>query len=539
MSEAEAMPPGEATPVLPGAAKPILPGKAKAKPYLPRSPAGDYNVWMVAFMLSIAPFMEVLDTTIATVSLAHIGGSLAASQEESTWILTSYLVANSLILPISGWLQKVVGRKLFYLICVAGFTLSSVGCAFSTSLSMMLVFRVLQGLGGGGLAPVTQSMLADSVVPQKRAQIFTVLGLTIVAAPATGPFVGGWITDHLSWHWIFLINLPVGLIAGTLVAIFTSEPKLLVEERRALLKAGLKLDYLGLALVAIGFGCLQIFLDKFPEDDGFSSSFIVAMFCIWVSALSLLVVWELQHPQPVMNFRLLKYRNFAIGNIIMFMMSVVFFASTQLLPQLTQSLLGYTSENAGDVLALGGLLTFCMMPVAGFTSGRFVQPKFLLLAAFAEMGVALFLQAGMTLDVSFDTIAAFRTLQVIAVPFIFVPLTALCYVGLPPKNNGEASALMNQMRNLGSSFGVSAIGTALAWRTQFHHARLTESITPYSSLHGMTASQIAPLVQTQAVFMSYIDLFRIAGIVALFVIPIVLLLKSPPKMGAQGASVGH
>jgi len=510
-----------------------------ARPYLPRSPAGDYNLWMIAAIISIAPFMEVLDTTIATVSLTHIAGSLAASQEESTWILTSYLVSNSVILPISGWLQQVIGRKRFYQMCLAAFVASSVGCAFSTSLSMMIVFRVLQGIGGGGLAPVTQSMLADSVVPEKRAQIFAVLGLTIVAAPAIGPLVGGWITDNLSWHWIFLINLPVGLLAGTLVAIFISEPPLLIEERKQLLKTGLQLDYLGLLLVAVGFGCLQIFLDKFQEDDGFSSSFILTMFGIWVSALSLLAVWEWQHPQPVMNLRLLKYRNFGIGCVIMFMMAVVLYASTQMLPQLTQSLLGYDSENAGDVLALGGLLTIAAMPVSGFICGRYVPAKLLLLGAFLEIGFALFLQAGMTLDVTFNTIAWFRGLQVIAVPFVFVPITAMCYVGLPPKNNGEASALMNQMRNLGSSFGVSGIGTMLAWRIQFHHARLAESITPYTSLHGMRASQIAPLVQTQAVFMSYLDLFRIAGVVALLVVPIVLFLKSPPKPGAQGASVGH
>ncbi len=510
-----------------------------AKPYLPRSPAGNYNLWMVAFMVSIAPFMEVLDTTIATVSLTHIGGSLAASQEESTWILTSYLVSNSLVLPISGWLQMVIGRKRFYMISLVCFTISSVACAFSTSLSMMIVFRIFQGIGGGGLAPATQSMLSDSVVPEKRAQIFSVLGLTIVAAPAIGPFVGGWITDNISWHWIFLINLPVGMLAGTLVAIFISEPPLLVQERKELLKAGLKLDYLGLILVAIGFGCLQIFLDKFQEDDGFSSPFILLMFCIWVSALSLLAVWEWQHPQPVMNLRLLKFRNFGVGCVIMFLMAVVFFASTQMLPQLTQSLLGYNSETAGDVLALGGILTVLVMPISGFICGRYVPAKILLLAAFAEISFSMFLQSGMTLEMTFQNIAWLRGATVIAMPFVFVPITALCYVGLPPKNNGEASALMNQMRNIGSSFGVSAIGTILAWRSQFHHARLAESITPYSSLHGMTASQIAPLVQTQAVFMSYIDLFRIAGFVALLVIPVVLLLKSPPKMGAQGASVGH
>jgi DHA2 family multidrug resistance protein len=510
-----------------------------AKPDLPRSPAGDYNPWMIAAMLSIAPFMEVLDTTIANVSLTHIAGSLAASQDESTWILTSYLVANSVILPISGWLSQVIGRKRFYQICVALFTASSVLCAFSTTLPMIIIARVLQGLGGGGLAPVTQSMMADSFVPEKRSQVFALLGFTVIAAPATGPIIGGWLTDNLSWHWIFLINLPVGALALTLIAIFVSEPAVMVRERKELLKGGLKLDYLGLTLVAVGFGCLQFFLDKFQEDDGFSSPFVLTMFCIAAASLSLLVVWEWGHPQPIMNFRLYKIRNFAIGNVIMFVMGFVLISSTQLQPQLTQSLLGYNSETSGLALALGGLATIGLMPVSGFITGRYVPPKWLMIGALIEIGFGLQLQSSIAPDVSFAAISFYRVLTVISLPFLFVPISAACYVGVPPKNNGEASALMNQMRNIGSSVGISFVTTMLAWRTQFHHSRLIESITPYGSLHGMTVAQIAPIVQKQAAFMSYIDMFHIVAWVALLVWPIVLFLKSPPKSAARGVSVGH
>lgn len=517
----------------------IDPVTTPAKPYLPRSPAGDFNPWMVAAMISIAPFMEILDSTIANVSLTHIAGSLAASQDESTWILTSYLVSNSIVLPISGWLSQVIGRKRFYQICVISFTISSVFCAFANSLTMMLIFRVIQGLGGGGLAPVTQSMLADSVVPEKRTQMFTLLGFTIIAAPASGPFIGGWLTDHLSWHWIFLINLPIGLVVATLIAIFISEPPLLIKERKELLAGGLHLDYLGLALVIIGFSSLQMFLDKFQEDDGFSSTFIKVMFAVAGSSLSLLVLWELQHPVPVMNFRLFKYRNFALGSTIMFMMAIVLFTTTQMLPQLTQTLLGYDSETAGAALALGGLTMIVLIPVSGFISGRYIPARWLMFAAFFEMGMALLLQSSMTLDVSFSQISWYRVMQVAAMPFVFVPLSAMTYVDLPPEFNGQASALMNQMRNIGSSTGVSIVATLLAWRTQFHHSRLAESITPYTSLHGMTVLQIEPLVQTQAVFMSYLDIFRIVSVIALLICPIILLLKSPPKTGAQGASVGH
>ena len=506
---------------------------------LPRSPAGGYNPWFIAGIVSIAPFMEVLDTTIANVALTHIAGSLAASQDESTWVLTSYLVANSIVLPISGWLTQVIGRKRFYQICVALFTISSVMCAFSTSLTMMIIARCFQGLGGGGLAPVTQSMLADAFAPEKRAQAFSLFGFTVIAAPATGPIIGGWLTDNLSWHWIFLINLPIGLIAFTLIAIFISEPEIMREERRHFLKDGLQLDYFGLSLVAIGFGMLQIFLDKFNEDDGFSSPFICAVFAIAAISLILLAVWEWDHKRPVMNFRLFKIRNFSIATVVMFVVGFILISSTQLQPQLMQTLLGYDSETAGFALALGGMATIGFMPVAGILTGRFGKPKFLIIPALLAVGGALLLQATIAPDVSFAQLSFYRVLQVIALPFLFIPVSSAGYVGVPPQNFGEAAALLNQIRNLGGSVGISFVTTNLAWRTQFHHARLVESVTPFANLHGMTAAAIAPLVETQAAFMSYLDMFRIVGLMALCVWPVVLFLNPLPKRVAQGGVVGH
>jgi DHA2 family multidrug resistance protein len=487
---------------------------------------------MIAMMLSITPFMEVLDSTIANVSLTHIAGSLGASQSESTWVLTSYLVANSIVLPISGWLAQVIGRKRFYQICVVLFTASSVLCAFSTSLDMIIAARVLQGLGGGGLAPATQSMLADSFPPEKRGQVFALFGFTIIVAPATGPLLGGWLTDNLSWHWIFLINLPIGLIASTLIAIFISEPALLIKERAELLARGLELDYFGLFLVAVGFGTLQIFLDKFELDDGFSSPTIVALCAIFTVCLSTLVVWEWQHPQPVMNFRLFKLRNFAICSGVMFVFGFLFLSTTQLIPQLAQTLLGYDSETAGLSLALGGMATILMMPLAGFITGRFIQPRFLMAGAFIEISIALLSEAHFAPDVTFSGLSLARIAQVMAVPFVFIPLSASSYVGVPPRNNGEAAALLNQMRNIGGGIGISFVTTMLAWRTQFHHARFAESITPYGSLHGMQLSQVAMIVQQQAEFVSYLDVFRVVGLVALVVWPIVLFLKPPVRRAA-------
>lgn len=501
-------------------------------PVLDRSPAGPYNPWMVAMMLSLAPFMEVLDTTIANVSLRHIAGSLGVSQDESTWVLTSYLVSNSIILPISGWLAKVLGRKRFYQICVVLFTASSVLCACSTTLPQIIVARILQGLGGGGLAPAAQSMLADSFAPYKRPQVFALFGLTIVVAPAVGPVIGGWLTDTLSWHWIFLINLPVGLIAVTLCAIFVSEPEIMKRERAALLAGGLTLDWLGLILVAAGFGALQIFLDKFQLEDGFSSPFICTLAVVWVTSLSLLMVWEWQHPHPVMNIRLFKHRNFALCALVMFIIGFIFLSSTQLLPQLAQSLLGYDAETSGMALGLGGLVTIVVMPIAGIITGRYVSPRLLMALGLLEMGIALLAASHFSPQMSFTNMSLARIAQVIANPFVFIPIQALSYVGMPPANNGEAAALFNQVRNIGSSIGVSFVTTLMSWRTQYHHAVLVEAITPYAinpAVRMVSLDKLNGMVQQQASFLSYLDAFHIVGLLALCAWPVAFFLKSQPK----------
>jgi DHA2 family multidrug resistance protein len=445
-------------------------------------------------------------------------------------VLTSYLVSNSIILPISGWLSNVIGRKRFFQISTALFIIASVLCAAATSIQMLVVARALQGLGGGGLAPVAQAMMADSFVPEKRPQVFALFGFTVIVAPATGPVLGGWLTDALSWHWIFLINLPVGLIAFTLTSIFVTEPRLLRDERAARLKNGFSLDYLGLALVAIGFASLQIFLDKFEIDDGFSSSFIVTLFAIAVASLSCLAVWEWQHPHPVMNFRLLFTRNFGICCIVSFMISFCFLSSTQLLPQMAQTLLGYTSQTAGAALALGGVVTLCFMPVSAFITGRFVQPRYLMAGGLIQMGVALISDSHFSPYMDFDQLTMARVMQVFAMPFIFVPMGASSFVGVNPKLFGDAAALSNQMRNIGGSMGISFATTMLTWRDQFHHARLAEAINPYRPLPpGMSLPQLDAAVQFQASFISYLDVFHILGILALVVWPIALFLRPPQQ----------
>jgi DHA2 family multidrug resistance protein len=506
-------------------------------PELPRSAAGPNSPWLIAVVVSLATFMEVLDTTIANVSLRYIAGSLAAGQDESTYIITSYLIANAIILPISGWLSNVIGRKRFYMCCVALFTFASVMCAFSTSLGMILFFRVLQGVGGGGLAPTEQSIFADSFTPKQRALAFSLYGLTVVTAPAIGPIIGGYLTDHLSWHYIFLINLPMGAISLTLTWLFVYDSPLVKQERADRIKRGIKVDYIGFLLVAIGFGCLQVVLDRFERDDGFDSTFITTFAIASVVSLVALVVWELNHSQPIVNLRLLKIPAFAISNLVLFAFGFIISSTTQLLPQLTQELLGYDAETAGMTLGVGGMLTVLVMPIAGLLTGRVIQPKWLILSAMFGISGALHYASSLSLDASFGAISLSRILQVVWLPLVFIPLSAVQFTGVPPGQNNEASAIANLMRNLGGSFGVSIVTTELAWRNQFHHARLAEHITPYNGYgFGTNLHAIAAQVATQASILSYLDVFTILSFVTLAVVPFVLFLPNIQK-GAPAS--GH
>jgi MFS transporter, DHA2 family, multidrug resistance protein len=401
---------------------------------------------------------------------------------------------------------------------------------------MMLVARVLQGIGGGGMAPTEQSMFADTFPPEKRAQAFALYGLTVVSAPAIGPVLGGWLTDNMSWHWVFLINLPVGLLSLTLVGLLVVEPEVLKQERRALLAKGLNIDVLGLVLVFVGFGTLQVLLDRYEIDDGFSSGFISALGIISGVSLVTLVVWELLHPQPVMNVRLLGYRSFGICCGLMFLVGFLLISTTQLLPQLAQSLLGYDATTAGMTLGVGGVASLLLMPVAGLVTGRLIQPKWLVLMAVLGTGWSMLAASNLDLSISFWSVSLARVSQVIWLPFLFIPISAVSYVGLPPNRSNEASALFNLMRNLGGSVGVSFVTTMLQERTQFHHARLAEHITAYNGYGWSTP--LAPIdaaVQVQSIIMSYLDIFWLLGIMALVVSPVILFL---PRV-SKGAAMAH
>ncbi len=504
---------------------------------LPRSAAGEHNPWLIAVVVSLATFMEVLDTTIANVSLRHIAGGLGASQDEATWILTSYLISNAIVLPISGWLATLIGRKKFYMTCVALFTGSSFMCALSPNLGTMIFFRVLQGIGGGGLAPTEQSIFADTFPPAQRAKAFAFYGVTVIVAPAIGPLLGGWLTDSFSWHWIFLINLPVGAAALTLIWFLVDEPQA-VKDDTAQFRRNFIPDWLGFLLVASTFGCLQVVLDRFQEDDGFASNLIVAFFIIFVSSAILLVWWEWQHPQPVFDVKLFKVGSFGAANLVMLLVGFTLFSTTQLIPQFAQNLLQYDALKAGQSLALGGLAAALMMPLAGIAATR-LPPWLLVGAGLVCTGLALIHTSYLNGQISFYDLSMTRVYQSLCLPFLFVSLTTAGYVGIPPDRNNEASAIINLSRNLGGSIGVAAATTELAWRIQAHHERLGEQVGTIGgrgqqlTQHGLAAAQ--QLVNTQAQVLSYLDIFYVFGIAALVVTPIAFFLKTP----APGEAHGH
>jgi MFS transporter, DHA2 family, multidrug resistance protein len=512
-----------------------------------RSAAGDRNPWLIASVVSIATFMQVLDTSIANVALRQIAGSLAAGADESTWVVTTYLVASAIIIPISGWLSEVVGRKRYYMICVALFTIASLLCGFATNLPMLIVFRVFQGLGGGGMAPSEQAIIADTFAPARRSAAFALYGVAVIVAPTVGPTIGGWITDNFSWHWIFFINAPIGVISLLLVQWLVVEPPVLEKERAERLSNGLKVDWLGFVLVALFLGCLEIVLDKGQEDDWFQSNFIISFSVISAIAFMLFVPWELSRKDPIVDIRLLLQRQFATAFLVMMAVGAVLFGSTQLLPQLLQANFAYTATISGLALMPGGLAMLLMMPVAG-RLGNLVQPKYMMAAGMVMISIGMWHSTSLEQGANFGYFAWMRVFQVVGLPFLFVPITTVAYSGLRPEDTGQASSLINVARNLGGSIGVSLANTELMQRSQFHQSRLSESAIPSSvtyqhALERMTeffvaqgsslvAAQrqavgwIGQTILNQSVLLPYIDVFWAYAMFSLLMVPLALTLKS-------------
>jgi len=524
-----------------------------------RSAAGDRNPWLVAVVVSIATFMVVLDTAIANVSLRYIAGSMAASVDESTWVVTTYLIANAVVLPASGWLSNVIGRKRFYMICVAVFTVSSLLCGLAPSLGSLIFFRILQGLGGGGMPTSEQAILADTFPPQKRGQAFALYGIAVIFAPTVGPTVGGWITDNFSWHWIFFINVPIGIASLALVHWLVDEPEILERERAERLAGGLKIDWVGFFLIAMTLGCLEVVLDRGQIDDWFKSSTIITFACLSAVALLAFVPWELSRDEPIVELRLLFHRQFGMASFTMLMIGAILFGSNQIMPQLLQTTFPYTAMLSGMAMMPGGLAMLVLMPVAGFVTGRF-QPKYLMTIGLAGIALSMWYSTSLTPDASFDYFGWVRVYQMIGLPFLFIPINSVAYDGLPPDKTNQASALMNIARNLGGSIGISAANVVLTQRTQFHQARLVENtipsspayqstlsqITKYFIAHGASAADasgqavgmIGQMVRTQASILAYIDVFHVCAIAAALMIPLVLILVRRVHIHAH-AAVGH
>jgi DHA2 family multidrug resistance protein len=524
-----------------------------------RSAAGDRNPWLIAVIVSIATFMVVLDTAIANVSLRYIAGSLAASVDESTWVVTTYLIANAVVLPASGWLSNVLGRKRFYMICVALFTVSSLFCGLAPNLGALIFFRVLQGLGGGGMPTSEQAILADTFSPQQRGQAFALYGVAVIVAPTVGPTIGGWITDNFSWHWIFFINVPIGLASLALVHWFVDEPETLEREREERLAGGLKVDWVGFALIAATFACLEVVLDRGQIDDWFRSGTIVTFAILAAISFIAFIPWELKHEDPIVEIRLLFHRQFGMAFFVMLMIGAILFSSNQIMPQLLQTTFPYTAMLSGLAMMPGGLAMLVVMPIAGFVTGRF-QPKYLIVVGLSGIALSMWYSTSLTPDASFDYFGWMRVYQTVGLPFLFIPINTVAYDGLAANKSNQGSALMNVARNLGGSIGISLANVVLVQRTQLHQSRLTENTAPTSlafqstvkhatdyfihhgappsAAHGQAIGLVGQLIQTQASILAYIDVFYVCAITAAVMIPLVLIMVRRVQIHAR-MPVGH
>lgn len=509
-----------------------------------------HNPWLIAIAVGLAAFMEILDTAITIVALPHIAGNLGAGTSEANWVMTSYLVANAIVLPISGFLATSIGRKRFLLICIAGFTLASLFCGLSVSLGMLLTFRVLQGALGGGMQPAAQAILADSFPAEKRGQAFAVFGATVVLAPIIAPVLGGWITDNYSWRWMFYINIPVGILTLIMTLRLVEDPPYITKIQS--LKQNI--DYMGMALLALGLGSLQVILDKGQEDDWLGSNFVVVLLVICVTSMVALVVYELRHKAPVIDLRLFRNFNYSLTCISMFFAGVVLYASNLSLPGYLQTMLGYTAQLAGIVLTPAGVISAILLPVVGALCGK-VPLKWLILFGWISMCASLLYSTQLiTMQLDFHSAIIMRIYQAIGLAFLFVPLTSAAYLGIPEDKNNEISGMVNLMRNIGGSVGTSLITTVIERRSQLHlnnlvtHAstfdpcwrHMTQELAMYFHASGYSLAigrqkalaAMARLTIAQAITLSYADLFWLLGLISLvFVILSFMIPKNKPQAG--------
>jgi DHA2 family multidrug resistance protein len=514
------------------------------------------NPWLIAMTVMLATFMEVLDTSIANVALPHIAGSLSASVDESTWVLTSYLIANAIILPLSGWLTELFGRKRFYMTCVVIFTVSSLLCGIAPSLPLLVFFRILQGLGGGGLQPSAQAILADTFPPSQRGMAFSIYGMAVVFAPAIGPTLGGWITDSYSWRWLFYINVPVGILSLLLVSRLIHNPPALAG--KPLTRANLfSMDWTGMGLLALGLGSLEFVLDKGQEDDWFGSGRIQFLVAVAAVCLVAVIIRELVIKNPVVDLRLYRERNFSLSHILIFSLGFVLAGSTVLLPQFLQTLMGYSATRAGMVLSPAGVVLIFAMPMAGLLLGR-IGARPMIIFGFIVLGSSLWITSRLQLQTDYATFTLFRMMASVGLAALFTPISTTCFSRVPPGKNNAASSLYNLMRNLGSSFGIAAVTTVLARRAQFHQARISDHLSAghirvrqmqsaqYLAQHAdglaLPTSRAARMlyrsVLQQAGAMAYLDAFWLLGTLC-FIMPIFALFIVKVKHAPSATTIAE
>jgi DHA2 family multidrug resistance protein len=509
------------------------------------------NPWIVAVAVMLGTFMEVLDTTVVNVSLPHIAGSLSSTPDEATWVLTSYLVANAVILPMTGWLANQFGRKRLLLASVAGFTISSVACGLAPSLTALIIFRIIQGATGGGLQPLSQAILLEAFPPEDRGKAMAFWALGIVVAPMLGPVMGGWITDSYSWRWVFYINLPVGVAATIMVTLFVFDPVYIRRVTSAI-------DWWGIGLLALWIGALQIMLDKGQEEDWFSSDFIRVLLVLVIIGLAGFLIRELRTKHPVVDLCVFKERTYAMGVVLMTVLGFVLYGSTVLIPLWLQTLLGYPALQAGWAMLPRGLGSFVFMPMVGILISK-IEPRKLLAFGIIMASISLFMLSRLNLNAGYWDIFWPQIIQGTAMGLLFVPLTTVTFDPIPKELTGNATSIFNLMRNVGASFGIAAVTTIVARHTQSHTNDLSRNVSIYNiaakrvfdatrsafmakGSDALTATNRAyaaiwGMVQQQAAMLSYADAFFLLGVLFLTMLPLLLLMRKPQKRG--GAPMAH
>ncbi len=509
-----------------------------------RSDPPKVNKWLTTLAVMIPTLIEILDTSVANVSLTHIQGSLSAGQEEVTWVLTSYLVANAVVIPMSGWLARLFGRKRYLIGSLIVFTIASMLCGAATSLGGLVFYRILQGVGGGGLQPMSQAILMETFPPHQRGLAMGVFGMGVVVGPILGPLLGGYLTDNYTWRWIFYINLPIGILALFMIVNYVFDPSYLKQR-----KSGESIDYMGLVLLCLGLGCLQIVLDKGQIEDWFNSDFIIFLTVCAVFCLSFLIYWELKHENPILDLRVFKDRSFATGNLVMFLAFFAFFGSIVLLPLYLQTLLGYTAYLAGWVLGPGGAISMLMLPLIGKVTER-IDARYLLGVGLIVSGYSVYYMSGFSLGTDFHTAVVSRAIQGVGMPFVFVSCSFLAMAYIPKPEMNNASAIFNLLRNLGASFGVAFVTTFIARRAQFHQFRLVENLNQFNPGYTFNLQAIQQMLATkygefannaematgfiyqellrQANALAFLDTFYAEALIFAILLPLIFIIKKPP-----------